>query len=224
SLDGYIAPDGMTMEHADDPDHHDWMRLWSQLQSWVFPQTAFRERFKLGEGGQTGTDNDLVERTFARTGARIMGRRMFDGGERFWPEEAPFHHPVFVLTHQAREPWMRLGTIFTFVNSGGESGMYKALARATAAAAGKDVRIAGGGDVVRQFLNAGLVDEFTLSIAPIFLGGGVRLFDGIDRTKVGLDVAGVIASGSVTHATYRCTPVSDTARLSPAAVGGSADR
>lgn len=147
--------------------------------------------------GQTGPDNDLVKRTFARTGASVTGTRMFDGGERFWPEEAPFHHPVFVLTHQAREPWLRPGTTFTFVNSGGESGMHKALAQATEAAAGKDVRIAGGGDVVRQFLNAELVDEFTLSIAPIVLGGGVRLFDGIDRTKVGLEVAGVIASGTV---------------------------
>jgi len=201
SVDGYIAPDGMTMEHADDPVYRDWMRLWSQLQSWVFPQQAFRERLELGEGGQTGPDNDLVERTFARTGASVMGMRMFEGGERFWPREPPFHHPVFVLTHRVREPWIRPGTTFTFVNDG----MDAALALATEAAQGMDVRIAGGGDAVRQFLNAGLVDEITLSIAPVVLGGGVRLFEGIDTVRVGLQIADVLASPAVTHVTYRCT-------------------
>ena len=204
SVDGYIAPDGMTMEHADDPEYRDWMRLWSQLQSWVFPQQAFRERLELGEGGQTGPDNDLVESTFARTGASVMGMRMFEGGERFWPQEPPFHHPVFVLTHRVREPWIRPGTTFTFVNDGMDAAR-KALALAAEAAQGKDVRIAGGGDTVRQFLNAGLVDEITLSIAPVVLGGGVRLFDGIDPVRVGLQIADVLASPAVTHLTYRCT-------------------
>lgn len=204
SVDGYIAPAGMTMEHADDPGYRNWADLWNRLQAWVFPQRAFRERLRLGEGGLTGPDNDFVERTFDRTGASVMGRRMFDGGERFWPEEAPFHHPVFVLTHHPRAPWVRPGTTFTFV----DGGPVKALQVARAAAGPDlDVRIAGGADTVRQFLDAGLVDEFTLSVAPVMLGGGVRLFDGVDRTLVPVRIAEVAASEQVTHLTYRCGAV-----------------
>ena len=204
SVDGYIAPDGMTMEHADDPGYHDWADLWGRLQAWIFPQRSFRERLRLGAGGLTGADNDFVEATFNRTGASVMGRRMFDGGERFWPEEAPFHHPVFVLTHRPRQPWVRPGTTFTFV----DGGPVKALELAKAAAGpDKDVRIAGGGDAVRQFLNAGLVDEFTLSVAPVILGGGVRLFDGVDRTNLLLELTNTVASTQVTHLTYRCAGV-----------------
>ena len=99
SLDGYIAPAGMDLEHADDPSYKDWGRQWAALQSWVFPQRFFRENLNLGEGGETGPDNDMARGVFERTGVTILGKRMFDGGERFWPEEAPFHTPVFVVTH-----------------------------------------------------------------------------------------------------------------------------
>ncbi len=199
SVDGFIAPHGMTLEHADDPGYRDWADLWGRLQAWIFPQRAFRERLRLGEGGLTGPDNDFVDRTFERTGASVMGRRMFDGGERFWPEEAPFHHPVFVLTSRPREPWVRPGTTFTFVTDGPRRALD--LARA-AAGPDKDVRIAGGADTVRQFLNAGLVDEFTLSVPPVLLGGGVRLFDDVDRST-GFEIADVVAASDVTHLTYR---------------------
>lgn len=154
----------------------------------------------MGEGGETGRDNRILEETFQRTGVSIMGKRMFEGGERFWPEEAPFHTPVFVLTTQVRSPWERPGgTTFHFVNDGIES----ALKRARDVAGGKDIRIAGGADVIRQYLNAGLVDEFSIALAPVFLGGGIRLLDGIDAHSVGVDLVEAIHSPMVTH--LNCT-------------------
>jgi dihydrofolate reductase len=153
----------------------------------------------LGEGGETGRDNSMLEETFNRTGVSIMGKRMFDGGERYWPEEAPFHTPVFVLTHQVREPWERPGgTTFYFVNDGIES----ALRQAREVAGGKDIRIAGGANAILQYLNAGLVDEFHVALAPVFFGTGVRLFDGIDRLMVKVEIVEAIDSPLVTHLRY----------------------
>lgn len=199
SLDGYMAPEGMDLEHADDPNFNDWMGQWMEMQHWVGEQKFFRENLKLGEGGETGRDNQFLEETFARTGVSIMGKRMFDGGERFWPEEAPFHTPVFVLTHQVREPWERPGgTTFYFVNDGIES----ALRQAREVAEGRDIRVAGGADVIQQYLNAGLVDEFSVSVAPVFFGAGRRLFDGIDRRTIGLELVEAVNSPLVTHLRY----------------------
>jgi dihydrofolate reductase len=82
---------------------------WMELQQWIFPQRFFRENLKLGEGGEEGRDNDIARETFERTGASVMGKRMFDAGEQAWPEEAPFHTPVFVVTHEKRDPWERPG-------------------------------------------------------------------------------------------------------------------
>jgi dihydrofolate reductase len=199
SLDGFIAPEGMDLDHADDPGYKDWLRQWMALQNWVFQQRFFRENLKLGEGGETGQDNQILEGTFNRTGVSIMGKRMFDGGERFWPEEAPFHTPVFVLTRQVRSPWERPGgTTFHFVNDGPES----ALKQAREVAGGRDIRIAGGAHAVQQYLNAGLVDEFSLALAPLFIGEGVRLFDGVDRRRVSLDLVEAVHSPMVTHLRY----------------------
>src|SRR3954469_5651558 len=105
SLDGFIAPE----ERMDDPDVQRWMAQWMELQRWIFPQRFFRENLKLGEGGEEGRDNDIVRETFERTGASVMGKRMFDLGEQAWPEEAPFHTPVLVVTHEKRDPWERPG-------------------------------------------------------------------------------------------------------------------
>jgi dihydrofolate reductase len=124
SLDGFMAPEGMDMAHADDPTDKDWLGQWTKLQGWMFEQRFFRETLEFGEGGETGEDNRLLEETFGRTGANIMGKRMFDGGERFRPEEAPFHTAVFVLTSQVRGPWeCPGGTTFDFVNDGIESAL-----------------------------------------------------------------------------------------------------
>jgi dihydrofolate reductase len=199
SLDGFIAPEGMDMAHADDPTYKDWLSKWMELQKWVFQQRFFRENLQLGEGGETGQDNRILEETFKRTGASIMGKRMFEGGERFWPEEAPFHTPVFVLTKQVRVPWERPGgTTFYFVNDGIES----ALRQAREAAAGRDIRIAGGANAILQYLNAGLVDEFSLEVSPVFLGGGLRLFDGVDRRGISVEIVEAIHSPMVTHLNY----------------------
>jgi dihydrofolate reductase len=202
SLDGFMAHEGMDLAHADDPNYKDWLSLWMELQKWVSQQRFFRENLQLGEGGETGQDNRILEETFNRTGVNIMGKRMFEGGERFWPEEAPFHTPVFVLTHQVRSPWERPGgTTFHFVNDGIES----ALRQAREVAGGKDIRIAGGAHAIVQYLNAGLVDEFSIALAPVFFGEGVRLFDGIDRRKVSPEIVEAIHSPLVTHLRYAVT-------------------
>jgi dihydrofolate reductase len=198
SLDGCLVPPGMDTDHAADPAFEDWGAQWGKLQGWIFPTRFFRERLKLGDGGETGADDQIVEQTFARTGVSIMGKRMFDLGERMWPEEAPFHTPVFVLTSQVREPWVRPGgTTFHFVNEGIES----ALRQARAVAGERDIRIAGGAHVIQQFLRAGLVDEFALATSPVLFGGGRRLFEEIPRT-VAIDLVDTIASPRVTHVRY----------------------
>jgi dihydrofolate reductase len=195
SLDGCIAP----QQRADDPGGEQWLRQWSQLQKYVFQQRFFRENLKLGDGGETGQDNRSLEETFRRTGVSIMGKRMFDGGEYRWPEEAPFHTPVFVLTKEVRRPWERLGgTTFYFVNDGIES----ALRQARQVADSKDIRIAGGANAIVQYLNAGLVDEFSIALSPVFLGAGVRLFDGIDSRNVSVDIVEANHSPMVTHLHY----------------------
>ena len=199
SLDGFIAPEGMDLAHADDPNYKDWLSQWNELQKWVTEQRFFRESLKLGEGGETGQDNRILEETFQRTGTSIMGKRMFEGGERYWPEEAPFHTPVFVLTKQVRTPWERPGgTTFYFVNDGIES----ALRQAREVAGGKDIRIAGGAHAILQYLNAGLVDEFSIALAPVFFGEGRRLFDRVDRRRIAVDIVEAIHSPRVTHLSY----------------------
>ncbi|GIE76576.1 hypothetical protein Aph02nite_25260 [Actinoplanes philippinensis] len=138
-----------------------------------------------------------------RTGASVMGRRMFDLGEQSWPENAPFHTPVHVVTHHRRDPWERPGgTTFHFVTDGIES----ALDQARAAAGDRDVRIAGGGETILQYLNAGLVDEFTLALSPVLLGAGTRLFEGIDTSRVELEQIRSEPSERVTHLTYAVRP------------------
>jgi dihydrofolate reductase len=195
SLDGCIAPEFMQLGQPVEK----WLNQWMELQKYVFQQQFFRENLKLGDGGETGRDNRILEETFNRTSVSIMGKRMFDGGEHNWPEEAPFHTPVFVLTHEARKPWERPGgTTFHFVNDGIES----ALRQAQEVAGRRDIRIAGGANVIVQYLNAGLVDEFSLAVSPVFLGAGLRLFDGIDENRVALEIVEAVNSLLVTHLTY----------------------
>jgi dihydrofolate reductase len=190
SLDGFIAP-----ESVEDLMGKQWMKL----QRWVFPLRFFRENLKLGGGGEEGRDNDIVRETFERTGASVMGKRMFDAGEPAWPEEAPFHTPVFVVTHTKRDPWERPGgTTFHFVNDGIEA----ALDQAREAASDRDVRIAGGGATILEYVNAGLVDEFSIALSPVLFGSGIRLFDGVDASKVALEQINSESSSRVSHLTY----------------------
>ena len=190
SLDGFIAPGSIDELMG---------QQWMELQQWAFAQRFFRENLKLGEGGEEGRDNDIVRETFERTGASVMGKRMFDAGEHAWPDDAPFHTPVFVVTHEKRDPWQRLGgTTFHFVNDG----IGAALDQARAAASDRDVRIAGGGATILEYLNAGLIDEFSIALAPVLFGTGIRLFEGVDAARVALDPIRAEPTQRVTHLTY----------------------
>ena len=152
-------------------------------------------------------DDALVARGLATLGAVVMGRKMFSGGSGpweddpnaagWWGDEPPFRVPVFVVTHHEREP-MRYpnGTVFTFVTDGAES----AIEQARAAAGGKDVRISGGASVATQALRAGLLDRLDIHIAPVLLGSGTRLFEGVDPTQ--FELAETPASQNVTHVSY----------------------
>jgi dihydrofolate reductase len=154
---------------------------------------------KLGPGGDTGPINDLLRQTSERIGANIMGKRMFDAGERSWPEEAPFHTKVFVLTHQRREPWVRPGgTTFYFVSEGPE----RALALAREAAGARDVRIAGGADVIQQYLRLGAVDELEIALAPVLFGEGRRLFENVPDSVPAFRIDRVVDDPAATHLRY----------------------
>ncbi|PSJ36526.1 dihydrofolate reductase family protein [Allosphingosinicella deserti] len=205
SLDGFMAPDDVPLADVfspagrTDPRVQRWMAKWMELQAWIFPQRFFRENLKLGDGGEEGPDNDIARATYARTGASIMGKRMFDGGALAWPEEAPFHTPVFVLTHEKRAAWERPGnTVFHFVNDGIEA----ALDQARAAAGERDVRIAGGAETIVQFVNAGLVDECSIALAPVLFGSGIRLFEGVNADRVAIVPVGAVPTPRATHLTY----------------------
>ncbi len=190
SLDGFIAPGSLGELMG---------RQWMELQAWIFPTRFFRENLKLGGGGEEGRDDDILRETFERTGASVMGKRMFDAGESAWPEEAPFHTPVFVVTHEKRDPWERPGgTTFHFVNDGIEF----ALDQAREAAGDRDVRIAGGGATILEYVNAGLVDEFSIALSPVLFGSGIRLFEGVDAGRVALAPIRAEPTERVIHLTY----------------------
>ncbi|MBA2569535.1 MAG: dihydrofolate reductase [Actinobacteria bacterium] len=169
-----------------------------QLHEWIFGLAGWRKRHGL-EGGETGPNDDIVEEAFTDVGAVVMGRRMFELGEEPWGDDPPFHAPVFVVTHRAREPLEREGgTTFTFVTDGVES----ALDQAKKAAGDKNVSIAGGAETAQQLVGAGLVDEIQFHVAPLLLGGGKRLFEELG-TQVQLETTRVIDSPGVTHLRFR---------------------
>src|SRR5262249_32311771 len=168
TLDGYIAgTDGGPKNPLGDGG--------IRIHDWMFEQKAFRQHLKIASEGTTGPDNDLIEQTFERIGANIMGRRMFDEGEPSWPDDTFHRAPVFVMTHHPRPAWKRAGgDVFHFT----DEPIRNVLEMAKDSAGRKDVRISGGANTIRQFLNAGLVGEFSLHLAPLLLEKGVRLFDG----------------------------------------------
>jgi dihydrofolate reductase len=170
------------------------------IHNWMFIQKAFWETHGLeGKGEKDDADGDLIREVFARAGAWIMGKRMFEEGELAWPEGL-FKAPVFVLTHEKRQPWVQKdNTTFYFINDGFQS----AVTQAKAAAGNKDVRISGGADCIRQAFNGGFVDEITIHTAPVLLGSGLRLFEGVDKTKESLTITKTVHSPAATHVTYR---------------------
>jgi dihydrofolate reductase len=194
-----MAPEGMAIEHWETPEYKSWGAKWGTMMRWIMNTQYFREKLKFGQGGETGPVNDMLRNTSERIGANIMGKRMFDQGERSWPEEAPFNTPVYVLTHTKREPWVRPGgTTFYFINDGPE----RALELALESAGGRDVRIAGGADVVQQYLNMGVVDELEIALAPVLFGGGRRLFEGLSEPGPQFRIDRVVDSPTATHLRY----------------------
>ena len=179
-----------------------------ELHTWFLRTEAFNQMH--GEsGGTRGTDNDFAARSFENVGSWILGRNMFgpirgpwkdDAWKGWWGEEPPYHVPVFVLTHHARSPLpMQGGTTFYFVTDGIES----ALKQAKDAAAGKDVRIGGGVSTIRQYLVANLIDELQLSMAPVLLGEGEHLFNGINFPKLGFTSVERVPGERATHVVIR---------------------
>jgi dihydrofolate reductase len=206
SLDGFVAGPNPSEEH---PLGEGGM----QLHEWAFELAAWRKPHGL-EGGEVNASTELVEGSLRNIGAVVMGRKMFGGGpgpwgdaswadtpwDGWWGEDPPFHTPVFVLTNYAREPVEKQGgTSFHFVTDGIES----ALSQAKEAANGKDVSLGGGANVAQQYLAAGLLDELQLSIAPVFLGSGTRLFDNLADIDAKLERLGVVEAPGVTHLKYR---------------------
>lgn len=199
SLDGYMAPEGMSLEHWSNPKYLSWGAKWGAMMGWILKQAYFRENHHFGPGGETGPINDMLRFTMERAGANIMGKRMFEQGEISWPEEAPFHTPVYVLTHEKRAPWERLGgTTFYFVNDGIES----ALELAREAAGDRDIRISGGADIIQQYLNLGVIDELEIALAPILFGGGRRLFENLHAPFANLKIDQSINGPDATHLRY----------------------
>ena len=185
SLDGYGAGPGQTLEEpmgTGSEGLHTWMR-----NTKMFHQMTGRE------GGSEGPDNEIANASMIGNGAWIMGRNMFgpvrgpwpdDEWKGWWGPEPPYHCPVFVLTHHARAPLeMKGGTTFHFITDGIRS----ALEKAKKAANGKDIRIGGGVSTVRQFLQAGLIDEIQLTVSPVLLGKGEHLFEGLDLPALGFN-------------------------------------
>jgi dihydrofolate reductase len=201
SLDGFVAGPNPSEEN---PLGEGGM----QLHQWAFKLAAWREPHGR-EGGEVNASTAVVEETLDNVGATVMGRNMFGGGpgpwgeppwDGWWGDDPPFHTPVFVLTHHAREPLEKEGgTTFTFVTEGIES----ALEQAEAAAGGKDVSLGGGADVAQQYLAAGLIDELDLNVVPVLLGEGTRLFENLDGADVGLEQVRAIEAPGVTHLKYR---------------------
>lgn len=198
SLDGFVAGPHQSL---DNPLGIGGMRL----HEWVFPLRVWRVMH--GEsGGEDNESSRVVEESTANIGATIMGRNMFGGQpgpwkrdnpwQGWWGPNPPYHHPVFVLTHHARAPLvLEGGTTFYFVTDGIES----ALGQARHAAQGKDVALAGGARTAQQALTAGIVDEMLISLVPILIGDGERLFDGLGDNLHGLKLARSIPAPDVIH-------------------------
>jgi dihydrofolate reductase len=202
TLDGYVAGPNQSLENP-------LGERGEQIHEWLFNLKTFKEIQGHAGDGETGTNDDVLRETFSNVGAYIMGRNMFGGGpgewagdawKGWWGDNPPYHTPVFVLTHYAREPQpMQGGTTFFFVTDGIES----ALEQAREAAAGKDVVLGGGASVVQQYLAARLLDEFQVNLVPRLLGGGERLFANLPVSDLKLEPVRTIAGPGVTHLKYR---------------------
>ncbi len=201
SLDGFVAGPNQSVDQPLGVGGE-------RLHEWIYPLAIWRGPQGL-EGGEVNTSTAIVEETQQNVGATIMGRNMFGGGpgpwsakpwNGWWGDDPPFHHPVFVLTHHAREPLeLEGGNTFTFVTDGIES----ALDRARRAAGRQDVSLGGGAHAAQQYLAAGLVDEMLINLVPILLGDGERLFEGLGAPRPELEPISTIVAPGVTHLKFR---------------------
>ncbi len=202
SLDGYGAGPNQSLEHPLGTNG-------PELMEWVFHTRLWRKMHGHDDGGEDGVDNGLAEQGFANLGAWILGRNMFgpvrgpwpdESWKGWWGEEPPYHVPVFVLTHHARAPLeMKGGTTFHFVTDG----IHAALDRAKAAANGRDVRLGGGVATVREYLQAGLVDELHLPVRPVLLGAGENLWRDLDMRALGYECAKHVEGERAMHVFLR---------------------
>lgn len=201
SLDGYGAGPNQSLENPMGEGG-------SSLHQWAFSTKTFQQRVLGTDGGASGVDEDYAARGFENVGAWILGRNMFapsrgpwtdDGWKGWWGDEPPYHVPVFVLTHHARDPIiMNGGTVFYFVTDG----IFNALERARSAAKERDVRLGGGVATVRQYLQARLVDEMHVAVAQVQLGSGESLLDGLDMKGLGYAVTSHASTALATHMVY----------------------
>jgi dihydrofolate reductase len=202
SLDGYGAGPRQDLDHPLGVGG-------TALHEWAMPTQTFQRTLFGSDGGTMGVDDDFAARGFANIGAWILGRNMFGPIRGPWPDtswrgwwgdDPPYHVPVFVLTHHARPPLeMKGDTTFHFVTGG----IREALDRARDAAGGMDVRIGGGPHTIQQYLRAGLIDELHLAIAPVLLGDGERLFEGLDLRALGYECVQFVASARAAHVVLR---------------------
>jgi dihydrofolate reductase len=200
SLDGYVAGPNQSKKEP--------LGVGGEaLHTWAIELASWKEQHGQ-KGGVVNASSAIMQEIFENVGAVIMGRNMFGGGpgpwtsdwKGWWGENPPYHMPVFVLTHHARDPLpMRGGTTFHFVTDGIES----ALNQARLAAADKDVLVMGGANTIQQFLAADLIDEANLSVVPLTLGGGARLFDNLGDSPPRLEQTRVIDAPGVVHLRYR---------------------
>jgi dihydrofolate reductase len=200
SADGYVAGPNQSEENPLGEGG-------GSLHDWAFDLEAFRKPHGM-EGGEVNESTPVIEEANINAGAQIMGRGMFgppgrgpwgeDPWQGWWGEDPPFHMPVFVLTHHEREPLTLSDTTFTFVTDGIES----ALEQAREAAGDKDITIGGGASAINQYLAAGLVDEIDVNVAPLLIGSGERLFDGVGP-DLRLEQIRVIEAPGVSHLKYR---------------------
>ncbi|WP_353193443.1 dihydrofolate reductase family protein [Pandoraea pnomenusa] len=202
SLDGYGAGPEQDINHPLGIGGTD-------LHQWLIPTRTFQRSLFGKDEGTTGADDDFAARGFQNLGAWILGRNMFgpirgdwpnDDWKGWWGDTPPYHVPVFVLTHYARPAIeMKGGTTFHFVTGG----IHEALERARDAAAGKDVRIGGGAETIRQYLREGLIDELHIAISPVLLGRGEALFEGIDLRSLGYECVQSVPTEKATHVVLR---------------------
>ena len=201
SIDGYGAGPGQDLQNPLGVNGPELMECFFHTRVW--------RRMHGYADGETGIDNEMAELGFAGFGAWILGRNMFgpvrgpwpdDSWKGWWGEEPPYHTPVFVLTHHPRSPLrMAGGTEFRFVTEG----IHAALEQARAAAGGRDVRVGGGVGTVRQYLQAGLIDEVHLAVRPVLLGSGEHLLHGIDMRALGYECVRHVAGERATHVFLR---------------------